>query len=123
MNKTVAFLLTVLLSSAAEAKDYVITDFGAVSDTTLLSTEAIQQAIDRCSEAGGGRVVVPADLPKIDEAMKDEEEREYPEATMWGNLPAKGFYVRHARHVSFQNVEVTTTLPDARPMYIRIDEN
>ena len=64
-----------------------------------------------------------ADLPKIDEAMKDEKEREYPEATMWGNLPAKGFYVRHARHVSFQNVEVTTTLPDARPMYIRIDEN
>ena len=67
--------------------------------------------------------VVQADLPKIDEAMKDEKEREYPEATMWGNLPAKGFYVRHARHVSFQNVEVTTTLPDARPMYIRIDEN
>ena len=62
MNKTVAFLLTVLLSSAAGAKDYVITDFGAVSDTTVLSTEAIQQAIDRCSEAGGGRVVVPAAL-------------------------------------------------------------
>ena len=67
--------------------------------------------------------VTQADLPKIDEALKDEKEREYPEATMWGNLPAKGFYVRHARHVSFQNVEVTTTLPDARPMYIRIDEN
>ena len=62
MNKTVAFLLTVLLSSAAGAKDYVITDFGAVSDTTVLSTEAIQQAIDRCSEAGGGRVVVPAGM-------------------------------------------------------------
>ena len=57
MNKTVAFLLTVLLSSAAGAKDYVITDFGAVSDTTVLSTEAIQQAIDRCSEAGGGRAL------------------------------------------------------------------
>ena len=67
--------------------------------------------------------ITQSDLPKINEALQDEKEKEYPEATMWGNLPAKGFYVRHARHVSFQNVEVTTTLPDARPMYIRIDEN
>ncbi|MBR6194129.1 MAG: SDR family NAD(P)-dependent oxidoreductase [Prevotella sp.] len=65
--------------------------------------------------------VTQADLPKIDEALKDEKEREYPEATMWGTLPAKGFYVRHARHVSFQNVEVTTDEPDARPAFVRVD--
>ena len=65
--------------------------------------------------------VTQADLPKIDEALKDEKEREYPEATMWGNLPAKGFYVRHARHVSFQNVVVTTDEPDARPEFVRVD--
>ena len=64
MSKTVAFLLTVLLPLTAGAKDYVITDFGAVSDTTVLSTEAIQRAVDRCSEAGGGRVVVPAGMYK-----------------------------------------------------------
>lgn len=40
---------------------------------------------------------------------------------MWGNLPAKGFYVRHVRHVSFQNVEVTTDEPDARPAFVRVD--
>ncbi len=65
--------------------------------------------------------VTQADLPKIDEALKDEKEREYPEATMWGTLPAKGFYVRHARHVSFQNVVVTTDEPDARPAFVRVD--
>ena len=65
--------------------------------------------------------VTQADLPKIDEALKDEKEREYPEATMWGNLPAKGFYVRHAHNVSFQNVEVTTDEPDARPAFVRVD--
>ncbi len=65
--------------------------------------------------------VTQADLPKIDEALKDEKEREYPEATMWGTLPAKGFYVRHARHVSFQNVLVTTDEPDARPAFVRVD--
>ena len=65
--------------------------------------------------------VTLADLPKIDEALKDEKEREYPEATMWGTLPAKGFYVRHARHVSFQNVVVATDNPDARPAFVRVD--
>ena len=65
--------------------------------------------------------VTQADLPKIDEALKDEKEKEYPEATMWGNLPAKCFYVRHARHVSFQNVVVTTDEPDARPAFVRVD--
>jgi polygalacturonase len=34
-------------------------DYGAVSDTTTTSTRAIQQAIDACSEAGGGTVTFP----------------------------------------------------------------
>jgi len=65
--------------------------------------------------------ITQADLPKIDEALQDEKEKEYPEATMWGNLPAKGFYIRHARRISFQNVEVTTAEPDARPEFVRVD--
>ena len=51
----------------------------------------------------------------------DEKEKDYPEATMWGVLPAKGFFVRHARHVTFSNVEVFTTLPDRRPDIVRVD--
>jgi beta-xylosidase/polygalacturonase len=62
-----------------------------------------------------------ADLQKIDETLKDEKEKEYPEATMWGNLPAKGFYVRHARNVQFQNIQVLTEQPDARPDIVRVD--
>ena len=48
------------------------------------------------------------DLKAIDEAVGDEKEKEYPEATMWGNLPAKGFYVRHARNINFDNVVIQT---------------
>lgn len=62
-----------------------------------------------------------ADLPTIREAVKDEKEKDYPEATMWGVLPAKGFFVRHARNVTFRNVSITTTLPDQRPEYVRED--
>lgn len=56
------FLLAISLSAslAASAAVYNITDYGAVSDTTHLSTAAIQQAIDICSESGGGRVLIPA---------------------------------------------------------------
>ena len=48
------------MSAWLRATDYNIVDYGAKNDTTLLSTEAIQKAIDRCAAAGGGRVVVPS---------------------------------------------------------------
>lgn len=41
-----------------QAKDYNILDFGA--EEGRLSTAAIQKTIDECSEAGGGKVIVPA---------------------------------------------------------------
>ena len=61
------------------------------------------------------------DLSKIEEALKDEKEKEYPESTMWGNLPAKGFFVRHAHNVRFQNIHIQTERPDARPDFVRED--
>ena len=51
----------------------------------------------------------------------DEKEKDYPEATMWGALPAKGFFVRHARHITFRNIEITCTEPDQRPDFVRVD--
>lgn len=65
--------------------------------------------------------VTAAELPAITAALQDEKAAEYPEATMWGPLPAKGFYVRHARHVSFDRVETHTTEADARPEFVRED--
>jgi len=62
--------------------------------------------------------VTAADMAKINESIKDEKEKEYPEATMWGNLPAKGFFVRHARNIKFNNIEVITEQPDAREVIV-----
>ena len=51
----------------------------------------------------------------------DEKEKEYPEATMWGDLPAKGFYIRHANNVKWRNVVVATETPDQRPDIVQVD--
>jgi len=43
----------------APPKRYLITDFGAVTNSQTVNTKAIQSAIDRCAGNGGGVVVVP----------------------------------------------------------------
>ena len=65
--------------------------------------------------------VTKRQLSDINKALRDEKAAEYPEATMWGPLPAKGFYVRHARSVHFDNVEVYTEQADARPDFVKED--
>ena len=65
--------------------------------------------------------VKAADLAAINDTIRDEKEKAYPEATMWGNLPAKGFFVRHARNVVFDAVQIQTEQPDVRPDFVRDD--
>jgi len=46
-----------------------------------------------------------------------EKEDAYPEPTMFGPLPATGFFLRHSKNVEFSNVEVATEKPDLRPAF------
>lgn len=46
-----------------------------------------------------------------------EKEDGYPEATMFGTLPARGFFLRHARNLEFSNIEIATEKPDERPAF------
>ena len=66
--------------------------------------------------------VTADELQLINDTIKDEKEKEYPEATMWGNLPAKGFFVRHARNVMFDNIQIETEQPDVRPDFVQDDD-
>lgn len=40
-------------------KQFVITQFGAVNDSTLVQTEAIQKTIDEAAKQGGGVIIIP----------------------------------------------------------------
>jgi polygalacturonase len=44
----------------------------------------------------------------------DEREASYPESTMFGTLPAYGFYCRHARGLQFTNLQLRTDAADLR---------
>jgi polygalacturonase len=46
-----------------------------------------------------------------------EQEHSYPEADMFGTLPARGFFLRHARNLEFSNIEIATEKADDRPAF------
>ena len=52
-------LLPLAALHAAEPKLFDITAHGAKGDGTTMNTQAIQQAVDACHDAGGGVVSVP----------------------------------------------------------------
>jgi polygalacturonase len=50
-----------------------------------------------------------------------ENEKNYPEPSMFGVLPAYGFYIRHAKGITFDNVEVSFANNEARPAFVLDD--
>ena len=47
-----------------------------------------------------------------------EDASQYPEARMFGRLPAYGFYIRHAKGIRIKNVEVISEAADPRPAIV-----
>jgi polygalacturonase len=61
-------------------------------------------------QRGGAPAAMAARVPPLAELA-------YPEPTMFGDLPATGFFVRDARNVEFSNVEVAVEAPDPRAAF------
>ena len=53
-------ILARIVAPTFPAKDFDIRKYGAVGENRTDNTAAFQAAVKACSEAGGGRVVVPA---------------------------------------------------------------
>ena len=47
-----------------------------------------------------------------------EREKEYPEPSMFGIMPAYGFFIRHAKGIELNDVHVSTMKQDARPAFV-----
>lgn len=50
-----------------------------------------------------------------------EKEKEYPEPSMFGDMPAYGFYIRHVDGIEMNNVEVGYMTEDQRPAFVLND--
>jgi polygalacturonase len=64
--------------------------------------------------AGGG-------APELTRVEPPELEKSYPEPTMFGVLPASGFFLRHLRNLEMSHVEIACSAPDARPAFYLTD--
>ena len=65
------------------------------------------------SQGGGTKAQAALDPP--------EKEDTYPEPTMFGELPAYGFFIRHVKGIEMRDVEVSYMKDDARPPFILTD--
>ncbi len=68
----------------------------------------------RLSYRGGGTAADAARTP-------EEHVAAYPEPSMFGVLPAWGLWMRHARGVAIDRLELSTETPDARPPIVADD--
>lgn len=62
------------------------------------------------------RGLTPAELDSIPEARKS-----YPEFSQFRELPAWGFYIRHAKNITMDNVQLIAQKPDYRPAIVLDD--
>ncbi len=73
--------------------------------------EHVSIANVRIDFAGGETAqVAPADVP--------EQPDKYPDCTMFGTLPAYGFYVRHVEGLVLRDIDLTYAQADARPALV-----
>lgn len=113
-------LLMAFAHLTLSARDFDITEFGATSDTTMLSTSAIQNAIDECSREGGGRVVVPPGNFKTGSILLKSNVHLYLEegATIYGSTDIKDYVPVTSSYVSLR-----TGIPTIQLIYADSVEN
>ncbi len=57
-------------------------------------------------------------VPPREPLETPEREKEYPEPSMFGLVPAYGFFIRHAKGIELSNVEVGFLQEDRRPAFV-----
>jgi polygalacturonase len=70
---------------------------------------------------GGGASKDIANIPMESLGRVPENEANYPEFSMFGELPAWGFYIRHAEGIVFKNVSLRYEQADFRPAIVMDD--
>ena len=110
------YFITVLLLFLSEvlvkAENYNIIDFGAKADTSVLSTLAIQKAIDKCFSDGGGIVTVPSGAYKTGTIILKSNVHLYFESgsILYGSKNLKDYLDIKPDYISLRTQEATKQL-------------
>ena len=107
-----AGLVCLISSFQVLGQDYNIMQYGAKSDTTYLSTKAIQAAIDEAFNNGGGRVVFPAGSYKSGSViLKDNVDLHISSGAIWyGSQNISDYEQIKIQYVSLRTIEKTRQL-------------
>ncbi len=57
-------------------------------------------------------------VPPREPYATPEREKEYPEPSMFGMIPAWGFFIRHAKGIELSNVDIQFAKEDQRPAFV-----
>jgi hypothetical protein len=58
---------------------------------------------------------------RTDPMAVPEQEKGYPEPSIFGILPAWGFFIRHAKGIELDGIDLSTIQEDKRPAFVLID--
>lgn len=110
--KVIVTILALLCANTLHAADFNIKDYGAQNDTTVLSTRALQSAINACADAGGGRVIVPAGMYKIGTVLLKSHVHLYLEqgATLYGSTRLEDYIPMKSDYLSLRTQTTTIQL-------------
>jgi len=101
-----------------DVEDIKLSDIRILSRGGLTLDQVAKQPADMVStfffRAPGG-------VPAREAFDTPEREKEYPEPSMFGLLPAYGFFIRHAKGIELTNVEVGFMQEDRRPAFVLDD--
>ena len=111
-----------------------VTNVGIVKDITISNIRVTNGGRRGCSITGQpGYPVENIRLSNIvieskGEGTKEdflrpvpEDPKAYPAPVKWGQLPAYGFFIRHAKNVTFDGIELRTQKDDYRPAFYMED--
>jgi hypothetical protein len=76
-------------------------------------TEVSLKGIRITSTGGGAADALAREVP--------EYEKDYPDASIFSDLPAYGLYCRHVKHLRLEEVDLKIAQPDARPALVMDD--
>jgi hypothetical protein len=119
INAGLLIVLIVFIIGWIQKNKNSITDYGAIADGKMNNAVSIQRAIDQVAKNGEARSSKEiAYIPLNSITSIPENETNYPEFSMFGELPSWGFYVRHAEGIKMKNIKLSYVEDDFRPALV-----